>query len=70
MTHLSKEETAAQVLALIQARFERPTPGEVEDILNRARQQARSSAPASDDDQLGRARSPLRILRRSDPIQT
>lgn len=45
MTHLSKEETAAQVIALIQAKFERPNLCDVEDILDRARQQARQASP-------------------------
>lgn len=30
MTHLAKEETAAQVLAVMQARFERPSLADIE----------------------------------------
>jgi hypothetical protein len=45
MTHLSKEETAAHVLALIQAKFERPDRCDVEDIMDRARQQAQQAFP-------------------------
>jgi hypothetical protein len=38
MTQLAEEETAAQVLAVVQARFERPTLIDIEDILDRAKQ--------------------------------
>jgi hypothetical protein len=33
MTNLTKEETAAQILAVVQARFERPTLEDIEDVL-------------------------------------
>jgi hypothetical protein len=70
MTHLSKEETAAQILAVIQAKFERPSASEIEDILDRARQQLHSSAPALQPCPPERERFQLRILRRPDPTQT
>ena len=70
MTHLAKEEVAAQVLGVVQARFERPPLVDIEDILERAKQQARVAARAGDDDQLVPAQSQLRILRRTDPTQT
>jgi hypothetical protein len=48
MTHLAKEETAAQALAVVQARFERPSLIDIEDILERAKRQARVLAPQPD----------------------
>ena len=43
MTHLVKEETAAQALAVIKSRFQKPEPDEVLDILERAKRQAQAS---------------------------
>jgi hypothetical protein len=43
MTNLSREETAAHVLAVIQAKFERPSVDVVVDILQRAERQATAS---------------------------
>ena len=69
MTHLSKEETAAQVLAVMQARFERPSLTDIEDILERAKQQARVSTPDGHPNaQPERAPTRLRIARRSEDI--
>lgn len=42
MTHLAKEQTAAQIIALIQARFEHPNLSDVEDVLDRVTQQIRA----------------------------
>jgi hypothetical protein len=42
MTHLVREQTAAQIIALIQARFERPGLDDVDDILDLAKQQVRA----------------------------
>jgi hypothetical protein len=38
MTNLSKEEMAAQILAIVQAKFERPSLEDIEDIWERAKQ--------------------------------
>jgi hypothetical protein len=53
MTNLAKEETAAQVLAVIQAKFERPQLPEILDILKRAEQQATASLPQQIPDACG-----------------
>jgi hypothetical protein len=41
MTNLDKEQTAAQIVALVRARFERPRLSDIEDILERSKLQAR-----------------------------
>lgn len=70
MTHLAKEETAAQALAVVQARFERPTLEDIEDVLERAKQRARAVARVADDVQPVPVQSQLRILPRHDPTRT
>lgn len=70
MTNLAKEEAAAQALAVVQARFERPSIEDVEDVLERAKQQARVAARADDSVQPAPAQSPLRILPRHGSIRT
>lgn len=45
MNLIRKEETASQVLAVITALFERPGPEEIADILDLARQQAKTLVP-------------------------
>jgi hypothetical protein len=46
MTDREKDELAAQVLAIMQARFDPPGPDDTEDILERARRLAQAPAPA------------------------
>jgi hypothetical protein len=46
MTDREKDELAAQVLAVIRARFDPPGPADTGDILERARRQAQAPAPA------------------------
>jgi len=46
MTDREKDELAAQVLAVIRARFDPPGPADTEDILERARRQAQMPVPA------------------------
>jgi hypothetical protein len=46
MTDREKDELAAQVLAVMQARFDPPGPDDTEDILERARRQAQAPVPA------------------------
>ena len=70
MTNLAKEEAAAQALAVVQARFERPTLEDVEDVLERAKQQARVAAPGGGDDQPVPAQSRLQILPRHGSTRT
>ncbi|MGO9010199.1 MAG: hypothetical protein ACLQPN_08855 [Bryobacteraceae bacterium] len=46
MTDREKDSLAAQVLAVIRARFDPPSPAETEDILERARRRAEAPPPA------------------------
>ena len=46
MTDREKDELAAQVLAVMRARFDPPGPDDTEDILERARRQAQAPVPA------------------------
>ena len=47
MTDREKDELAAQVLAVIRARFDPPGPADIADILERARHEAEAPVPAS-----------------------
>jgi hypothetical protein len=69
MTHLSKEEMAAQVLAVLQARFERPSLEDIDDILERAKLHARVAAQHGGD-QPEPVQSRLRILRLRESTRT
>jgi len=48
MTNLAKEQTAAQIVARVRARFERPELSDVYDILGRSKLQARQAQESCD----------------------
>lgn len=60
MTDREKDELAAQVLAVIRARFDPPGPADTEDVLDRARRQAQAPPPAPASAPVSEPSSPTR----------